>query len=55
MRQLPIVADVDVSHDAIVRKALSDRGIDRAIYDFIRHNLGEAAALVAILTAEPRK
>lgn len=50
--QLPILP-ASATND-VIAKALEDRGIPKCIYDFIEHNLGKAAALVAILSAEPR-
>lgn len=41
--------------EALVAKALADRGIPRAVFDFIRHNLGDGAAVTAILVGEYRK
>lgn len=36
----------------LVRKALSDRGIPKDVFDFIRYNLGDGAAVAAILVGE---
>lgn len=50
-RPLPIYQEMPAD---LIRKALADRGIPVAVYDFIAHNLGKGAALVAILSAEPQ-
>lgn len=52
MRALPILPAS--ATDETIARALADRGIPVAVYDFIKHNLGKGAALVAILTAEQR-
>jgi hypothetical protein len=36
-----------------VALALKERGLSRDVYDFIAHNWGKGAALVAALSAEP--
>lgn len=40
--------------DETIAQALADRGIPRAVFDFIEYNLGKGAAVVAILTGKIR-
>ena len=53
-RPLPIVTLPPVKAE-IIAKILADRDTPYAVYDFIRYNLGPAAALVAVLTGEYRQ
>lgn len=51
-RTLPILPAS--ATDGSIRQALEERGLSVDVYDFIKHNWGIGAALVALLTAEPR-
>jgi hypothetical protein len=43
------------SSNGVIQKALKDRGVPQAIYDFIKYNLGEGAALAAVLSGKMRE
>jgi hypothetical protein len=55
-RQLPVAQMIEITAQIreLIPKAIRDRGLDPAVYDFIKHNWGEGAALVAMLNAEPQ-
>ncbi len=55
MKQLPVIPIVNDYPPDIIAKALADRGVPVAVYDFIKHNLGDGAALAAIMVGEYRK
>lgn len=42
------------TNDNALQHLLKNQGVSRAVYDFIRHNLGERAALMAVGAAEPQ-
>lgn len=55
VRELPIQARIlAVYPDEVIRQALKDRGLSQDVYDFIKHNWGQGAALTAALHAEPK-
>lgn len=47
---LPILKIDPVDPD-LIQNNLKERGLQPAVYDFIRHNWGPASALVAMLAA----
>lgn len=54
-RELPIATELlMIDPRTLVNRSLADRGIPRAVYDFIEYNLGTGAALAACLSGKMR-
>jgi hypothetical protein len=52
-RQLPILKTMGDAR-VLVNESLRERGIPRAVYDFIEYNLGTGAALAACMSGKMR-
>lgn len=55
LRSLPVLPIPTEIPEDLIEGMLVARGIPHAVYDFIKHNLGVAAALAACLSGQYRR